>query len=114
MSKVQKVDKFKEHLFVIGLKANNQVRYVDLISIGSLTQTIVSMPSIFYVAIAKANVFSLILAHTHPSGSLQPSKSDIEITQKVVAAGKLLDIKILDHLIITDVKYYSFADEGMM
>jgi len=55
-----------------------------------------------------------MMAHNHPSGSLKPSQQDIDLTKKISAAGRLLDIKVLDHLIITDSSYYSFADEGVI
>ena len=57
---------------------------------------------------------SIILCHNHPSGNLQPSQSDIDLTKKLADAGKTLDIMVLDHLIITDEGYYSFADEGQL
>ena len=57
---------------------------------------------------------SLILAHNHPSGNLKPSKADIELTKKMKNAGDILEISVLDHVIITDTGYYSFADEGMI
>ena len=57
---------------------------------------------------------NLILTHGHPSGCLTPSQADIAITEKVRKAGELMDIKLLDHLIITENQYYSFADEGKL
>ncbi len=62
--------------------------------------------------IAKCNASSIILSHNHPSGSLSPSKVDIELTSKLKKAGETLDIKVLDHVIISCEGYYSFADEG--
>lgn len=58
------------------------------------------------------NSVTIILAHNHPSGNLQPSRQDIDITKQVKEAAQLMRIKILDHLILTDTGYYSFADEG--
>jgi DNA repair protein RadC len=57
---------------------------------------------------------SMVLCHNHPSGSLRPSRADEEITARLKSAGKLLDIEVVDHLIVSDEGYYSFADEGMM
>ena len=57
---------------------------------------------------------SIILCHNHPSGNQQPSNADIVITQKVKESGKLMDIALLDHIIVTDGSYYSFADEGLI
>jgi DNA repair protein RadC len=56
----------------------------------------------------------LILAHNHPSGNLTPSQADIELTKKIKAGGKLLEIQVLDHVILTSEGYYSFADEGLL
>jgi DNA repair protein RadC len=57
---------------------------------------------------------SIILCHNHPSGNLQPSQADTDITKKLAEAGKVLDIPVLDHIIIGENRYFSFADEGMM
>ncbi|MEO6814307.1 MAG: JAB domain-containing protein, partial [Ginsengibacter sp.] len=57
---------------------------------------------------------SLILCHNHPSGSLRPSRQDEELTEKLRAAGKLLEIQVVDHVIVSDEGYYSFADEGLI
>ncbi len=69
---------------------------------------------ILFSAALKANATALIMIHNHPSGKLQASEADKAMTQKVKAAGKLLDIEILDHLIITPKNYYSFADDGAL
>jgi DNA repair protein RadC len=72
-------------------------------------------PKLVFVAALKANAGSIILvAHNHPSGRLYPSHQDIEITRKLKAIGVLLDISVMDHLIITNEGYYSFADEGLL
>jgi DNA repair protein RadC len=57
---------------------------------------------------------SIVLAHNHPSGNLQPSKEDINLTQKVKQAAALFDIQVIDHIIVGDANYYSFADEGLL
>ncbi|MCE7766587.1 hypothetical protein GQL56_28575, partial [Pseudomonas putida] len=57
---------------------------------------------------------SLILFHNHPSGNLQPSRADVELTTKIIQGGKLFDIRILDHLIVSEHGYFSFADEGLI
>ncbi|MFN0256811.1 JAB domain-containing protein [Pedobacter ureilyticus] len=62
----------------------------------------------------KANATSLIVAHNHPSGNLRPSSEDIRLTKKLKEAGKLLEIEVHDHLIVTESSYYSMAEEGMM
>ena len=73
----------------------------------------VDIKIIFQTAL-KAVASGLILVHNHPSGQLQPSEADINITKKIVDAGKILDIAVIDHSIITSDGYYSMADEGVM
>ena len=67
-----------------------------------------------FVAALKANCCAIIISHNHPSGNLKPSRQDEELTQKIKLAGQLLDIKLMDHLIVTTEGYYSFADEGLL
>jgi DNA repair protein RadC len=97
------------------LLLNNANRVLGLVHIGSggVTGCLVDPKKIYQAAI-KANASSLILAHNHPSGNKQPSSADMRITKKIVEAGTLLDIKVLDHLIVTSEGYYSFADEGTL
>ena len=83
------------------------------ISSGGLTGTVADVRMIFNHAI-KSQATSIVLSHNHPSGNLSPSQSDIDLTKKMVRAGETLDIKVLDHLIIGENRYYSFADEGMI
>lgn len=71
-------------------------------------------PRIIFSTALKSNASNIILAHNHPSGNLTPSDADIMITNRLVEAGKLLEITVFDHLIITDKNYYSFADNGLI
>ena len=101
-------DREKEHFWVIILSRNNQIRYIDVVSIGNLYHTIVSPREVFRFAILKgAN--SIIIAHNHPSGNLNPSISDINIVKELTEAGKIIGIEIIDSLIISDKSYYSFS-----
>lgn len=81
------------------------------VSSGGISGTVVDLRLIFAAAL-KANAVSLIMIHNHPSGQIKPSEADKQITRKVKEAGRILDIALLDHLIITPDIYYSFADEG--
>ncbi len=83
------------------------------VSTGGVSGTIAD-PKLIFIAALKANASGIIVAHNHPSGNLTASQSDIDLTRKLTAAGKLLEIQMLDHLIITTEGYYSFADNGMM
>lgn len=102
-----------EEFWILLLNRANKVIGAERISEGGLTGTVADPRKIFNVAI-KADATSLILSHNHPSGNLQPSQADIELTKKMKEAGKTLEITVFDHLIIGDGSYYSFADEGMM
>lgn len=99
-----------EEFWVLLLNNNNNVIFKFQISKGGLTQTIVDVRMVFKTALEHLAT-SLILVHNHPSGQLQPSKADLDITEKIKQAGLLLDIKLLDHVIVTADHYFSFLDE---
>ena len=104
---------YTESFFIILLNRANKLLGVCKISTGGLAGTVTDPKKIFQTAL-KANAASVILAHNHPSGNTKPSKSDIEITKKCVQAGNFLDLKVLDHVIVTRDGYFSFADEGLL
>ena len=95
------------------LNRNNKVTYKDRISSGGVAGTVVDPKIVFKSALDK-RASAIILAHNHPSGNLKPSKQDVKLTQQMTEAGRLLDISVLDHLIVTEQGFFSFADEGMM
>lgn len=94
----------KEHFVVFYLDSRNQEIKREIISVGTLNESLVHPREVFESAI-KNNASSIIIAHNHPSGDLEPSEADIEITKKLIHAGKVLDIKIIDHLIVTKDSY---------
>ncbi len=98
---------------IILLNRNNRVTKIDTISSGGVAGTVVDPKVIFKKALDE-QASSIILTHNHPSGNLKPSQADLNITKKLVAAGKTLDINVLDHLIISENGYYSFLDEGLI
>lgn len=102
-----------EEFWVAYLNRANKVLAVKRISEGGVSGTIADPRVIFKHAI-ELLASTLLLCHNHPSGNLQPSESDKQLTKKLVAAGKLLDIHVVDHLIVADNKYFSFADEGLL
>jgi DNA repair protein RadC len=106
------VDLYQEEFWILLVGRSQKVLGKELISRGGLSEVIVDPKIIFSRALQHQST-GIFLVHNHPSGNLKPSDSDIHITKKVVEAGKLLEIKVLDHLIITDKGYYSFADEGI-
>jgi DNA repair protein RadC len=99
----------KEQLRGLYLDSRHQVVHDEVISIGSLTSNVVHPREVFQPAIARG-VVAVILAHNHPSGSLEPSVADVEATRQLVAAGKILGIDLLDHLVITTTGYYSVLE----
>src|SRR5713101_6482118 len=103
----------REHFVVMLLDQKNQVIGLHTVSIGSLTASIVAPREVFKVAIL-ANCANILIAHNHPSGDCQPSKEDRAITARLVEAGKLLGISVLDHIVVGDERYFSFADEGLL
>lgn len=102
-----------EEFKIILLNRANKVLGVSLVSSGGTCGTVADPKMIFQRAL-KANASSIILCHNHPSGNLKPSQADISLTNKLKNAGALLDIAVLDHVILTEESYYSFADEGLM
>ena len=103
-----------EEFMVLLLNRANRVMGCLRLSKGGLTGTVVDLRILFGTAL-KAMASGIIIAHNHPSNSLQPSEADLELTKKIKEAGKLLDINLLDHLILgTDDNYISFANEGWL
>ena len=102
-----------EEFWVLFLNNSNKVLAKSQISKGGLTATIVDVRLLFKRALELASV-GIIVCHNHPSGKLQPSTADKQLTQKIKEAGCTLDIKLLDHLIITEKVYFSFADDGVL
>ncbi|GJM36262.1 MAG: DNA repair protein RadC [Saprospiraceae bacterium] len=105
------IDLPHEEFWILLLNRSNLVTSRERVRIGGIAGTVVDAKIIFHKAI-EGRASSIILCHNHPSGNLEPSPADIELTSKLIKAGKTLDIFILDHLIISERGYYSFADEG--
>ncbi len=101
-----------EEFWVLFLNNSNKVIYKSQISKGGITGTIVDLRIVFKLAFEQ-NAVALILVHNHPSGKLTPSDADKKLTQKIKTAGENLDIQVLDHIIITENDYFSFADEAI-
>jgi DNA repair protein RadC len=108
-NKIEFVEQFK----VLLLNRSNKVLGVVDMSSGGITGTVAD-PRLVLLAAIKGNAVGILISHNHPSGNFKPSNADEELTQKIKNAGKFLDIKLLDHIIITSEGYYSFADEGLL
>ncbi|WP_027421345.1 RadC family protein [Crocinitomix catalasitica] len=101
-----------EEFYILNLSRSNEIKSIELISKGGISGTVVDGKLIFKSALAQTSA-AIILCHNHPSGNLKPSQADIDLTKKIKEFGKMIDLPVLDHLIITDKGYYSFADEGI-
>ncbi len=102
-----------EEFWIVYLNNSNKVIQTKQLSKGGITGTLVDVRLAFKNALHLGAV-AIILAHNHPSGMLKPSEADKMLTRKLAAAGESLDIKVLDHLIITEKSYFSFADENLL
>lgn len=108
-----KIRQNREHFWVIGLNNNNVILFIELISLGSLTTTIADPGKVFQLAVHK-DALKVILVHNHPSENLSPSDADIDMTDRLIQSGKILDRTVIEHLIISEKGYYSFAKSGLM
>ena len=104
---------YRESFAVLLMSRGNKILGINWISSGGISGTLVDVRLIFQSAL-KANAVAIILIHNHPSGTLEPSKQDLNITSKIKQGGMILDIDVLDHLIITSDSYVSLADEGLL
>jgi DNA repair protein RadC len=98
---------------VLFLNRSNKINHFEIISRGGITGTVAD-PRIILKAALSYDATSLVLCHNHPSGSLKPSRADEDLTKKIIEAAKYFDIRILDHIIVSEEGYFSFADEGLM
>lgn len=102
-----------EVFYVLYLNRANKIIHEQIISSGGQTGTVADPKIILSIAL-NVKATTLILAHNHPSGSLKPSRADEDLTRKIKEAARFLDISVLDHIIVADNGYYSFADEGLI
>ena len=106
-------NKKKEHFKVLSLDSRNKLISIDNVSVGTINTNLVHPREVFKTAIQHLAV-SIILVHNHPSGDTEPSEADIEITKRLIESGKIMGIDILDHIIITKNKFFSFKDKGLI
>lgn len=103
----------KENFLVLYLNARNQLLHKEFVSIGTLNSTLVHPREVFAPAIAHAAA-GIILAHNHPSGDCQPSEEDLALTKRLIAAGELLGIEVLDHMIVSPTAYLSMKEKSLL
>jgi DNA repair protein RadC len=107
------IDQDKEHFWVMGLNQRNTIKYIELVSLGTLTSSLVHPRETFRMAILKG-VAGIIAIHNHPSGDPSPSEDDLTLTVRLKEAGKIIGINLLDHIIIAGPKQRSFKNEGLL
>lgn len=108
-----KIDQNRQHFWVVGLENNQRILFVELISLGSVSKSLVEPMEVFSLALQKRAV-KIILCHNHPTGDLKPSDEDKDITDRLIQVGIIVDTPVLDHLIISEKSYLSFEDIGLM
>ena len=108
-----KIDRNREHFWTISLDTAHKVLNIELVSLGSIKGTLVEPMEVFSVPLQKRAV-RVILVHNHPSGEVKPSAADKDLTDQLIQCGLLLNVTVLDHMIITEKRYYSFADSGLL
>ena len=108
-----KIDRNREHFWVIGLENNNRILFIELISLGTVNKTLAEPMEVFSLALQKRAV-KIILCHNHPSGELEPSEGDKNLTDRLIQVGIIVNTEVLDHLIISEKSYISFTDVGLM
>lgn len=106
-------DRQQEVFGVLYLNRANRINHFEIVSEGGITGTVAD-PRIILKKALEQNAVSIIVCHNHPSGNLQPSRADEQLTKRLKEAAQLLDIHMLDHVIVSEQGYYSFADEGLI
>ncbi|MFT5822810.1 MAG: DNA repair protein RadC [Crocinitomix sp.] len=102
-----------EEFYILLLNRSNKVQAIERVSVGGLSGTAVDGKVIFKKALEQS-ASGIALCHNHPSGNLRPSRADMDLTKKLVGFGRMIDLPVIDHLIITDKSYFSFQDESIL
>ena len=109
-----KLKDYRREVFgVLFLNRANKINHFEIVSEGGITGTVAD-PRVILKKALEEDAVNLILCHNHPSGSLRPSRADEDLTAKIKQAAFYFDIKVLDHIIVSEEGYYSFADEGLL
>ena len=106
-------DRMKEHFWTISLDNGNTVLNIELVSLGTATSVPVEPMEVYSIPLQKKAI-KLILVHNHPSGNIVPSHNDEDITDRLIQVGLIMNVPVIDHLIITENSYYSFAESGLL
>ncbi len=109
----EKIDQDREHFWVVGLANNNRILFIELVSKGSINKVSVEPMEVFSLALQRRAV-RIILVHNHPSGELKPSYADKDITDHLIQVGLIVNTPVIDHLIITTTRFFSFEYSGIL
>ncbi|MBS1583304.1 MAG: DNA repair protein [Bacteroidetes bacterium] len=109
----QKIDRNREHFWIMGLANDHTLLFVELIGLGSIRRVGVEPMDVYSLALQKRAV-RIVLVHNHPSGKLVPSEEDKDLTDYLIQVGVFVNVPVLDHLIISETAYFSFADGGLL
>ncbi len=108
-----KIRRNQEHFWVVGPDNAHKILFIELVSLGAVNRVQIAPPEVFRMAIYKL-AMRMILVHNHPSGELKPSRADLDFTDRMIKSGRIINIEVLDHLVILEEGFTSFADEGPM
>ncbi|UTW66424.1 JAB domain-containing protein [bacterium SCSIO 12643] len=108
-----KISRNQEHFWVVGLDTKNKILFIELIGLGTVNRVNANPPDVFRMGIYKLAV-SMILVHNHPSGDLTPSQADLDMTDRMLKVGQLINIEVLDHLIISEKGFTSLENTNAM
>jgi DNA repair protein RadC len=113
LEREKRLDRSREHFWTIGLDNRSKILYIELVSIGTANKTLAEPMEVYSIALQK-KCSKLVLVHNHPAGDIRPSSEDKDTTDRLIQVGKIVNIEVLDHLIITDRSFYSFSDSGLL
>ncbi|WP_294673806.1 JAB domain-containing protein [uncultured Fluviicola sp.] len=108
-----RISRGQEHFWIVGLDKGNKILYIELMALGTDNRVHIKAPQVFRIAIYK-NAPKVIFVHNHPSGMMKPSTEDLKTTDRLLKAGEIIEIDVIDHLIISEKEYFCFSREGIM
>lgn len=108
-----KIDRDKEHFWVFHLDCRNKIKLIELVSLGTLNASLIHPREVYTRAVSERSA-QIIIAHNHPSGECMPSEEDVSITARLVGAGKILGIELLDHLVVADSGFTSMKQKSLL
>lgn len=113
LKRENKLGRAQEHFWVVGLNNVNKILFIELIGLGRQNRVAANPPDVFRMAIYKLAV-QVILVHNHPSGEMKPSPADRGMTDRMLKVGEIINIDVIDHLVISETKHFSFMDAGII